>query len=161
MAGSQARELFQEAMKDDPTTWGAPISENLDKRFRNYYKQLGDVSEIRIPRFVEITKDSRLVVAADASARAMGSVIYLLTPGEDGRFKTFFIQGRSKLFKTGDESSISKKELRALVAASGQAVKVTELLLKHSTFKNSHPPLLLSDSSNIVRWLTSGIPHKD
>lgn len=138
--------------------WDDPLTDALAESWTRLTRELPQLSELRIPRFVGTSPDAtscQLVGFADASNRGYAAVLYLRVISPDG-CRTSLLTSKSKLAPTKTQS-IPRLELSGalLLAELYRAVlpqiRTFDLLLEPSVF--------FSDSQTVLAWLNTP-PHK-
>ncbi|XP_037822286.1 uncharacterized protein LOC119610934 [Lucilia sericata] len=143
-----AKSLFKQ-LWEKKVDWDSPIPSDINEKWLEYRSTLSEFSNIKIPRWINVSKDFKLELHCfcDASTVAYAAAIYcrVITPNE---IFVHLLQAKSKIspIKT---VSIPRLELCAatLLAKLSERVK--------NSFKDRHIENIFfwSDSSTVLCWL--------
>ncbi|XP_046810049.1 uncharacterized protein LOC124420623 [Lucilia cuprina] len=143
-----AKSLFKQ-LWGKKVDWDSPIPSDINEKWLEYRSTLSEFSNIKIPRWINVSKDFKLELHCfcDASTVAYAAAIYcrVITPNE---IFVHLLQAKSKIspIKT---VSIPRLELCAatLLAKLSERVK--------NSFKDRHIENIFfwSDSSTVLCWL--------
>ena len=147
----QARILIQD-MWIDGCDWDDPLPETVNSKVVNWYSDLAELSDLKIPRCLqEVATNSpvnrQIHVFADASEVAYGAVAYLRCVYHDGHVSTALISSRARVAPIA-AVSIPRMELMAAVLAVQLAIWAADVL---SEPKNE--VALWTDSLNVLYWI--------
>ncbi|XP_044013994.1 uncharacterized protein LOC122856384 [Aphidius gifuensis] len=104
--------LFMQSLWKIKLDWDEPIPENLLGPWRDFVSQLSHLSEIKIPRWLNLTPTVSSIEIhgfGDASDAAIGAVVYLVSIDTLGVAKSNIIASKSKLAPIKAESNSSNK----------------------------------------------------
>ena len=144
----QARILIQD-MWIDGCDWDDPLPETVNSKVVNWYSDLAELSDLKIPRCLQKVATNSPVnrqihVFADASEVAYGAVAYLRCVYHDGHVSTALISSRARVAPIA-AVSIPRMELMAAVLAVQLAIWAADVL---SEPKNE--VALWTDSLNVL-----------
>ncbi|GFU50040.1 putative RNA-directed DNA polymerase from transposon X-element [Nephila pilipes] len=103
--------LLQESWKNK-NSWDCPLPSNFQKEFLRWVKETISLNEIRIPRYLVMTKNSELYVFVDACRKSYGACVYVRTVLDSSEVKAQLVRAKSRVAPI-KEMSISKLELMA------------------------------------------------
>lgn len=94
-----AAKLFLRQLWQLKSSWDAPIDENLDTFWSNFYNQLNKLNDIRISRHVILPKSIFVVmhIFSDASQRAYGACVYIKSQDEHGNVIVRLLTSKSRV----------------------------------------------------------------
>ncbi|XP_044005481.1 uncharacterized protein LOC122850391 [Aphidius gifuensis] len=116
--------------------WDERIPENLLGPWRDFISQLSHLSEIKIPRWLNITPtvtSMEIHGFGDASDAAIGAVVYLVTIDSLGVAKSTTIASKSKLTPIKSDSNSSNKK-KCKVSTPRLELSAAVLLVKLATW---------------------------
>ncbi|XP_044005877.1 uncharacterized protein LOC122850886 [Aphidius gifuensis] len=153
--------LFMQSLWKIKLDWDEPIPENLLGPWRDFVSQLSHLSEIKIPRRLNLTPTVSSIEIhgfGDASDAAIGAVVYLVSIDTLGVAKSNIIASKSKLAPIKAESNSSNKT-RVKVSTPRLELSAAVLLVKlvrdiqQSLGCQSAKIHLWTDSSIIYYWI--------
>ncbi|XP_044010185.1 uncharacterized protein LOC122853832 [Aphidius gifuensis] len=105
-------ELFMQSLWKIKLDWDEPIPENLLGPWRDFVSQLSHLSEIKIPRWLNLTLTVSSIEIhgfGDASDAGIGAVVYLVSVDTLGVANSNMIASKSKLAPIKAKSNSSNK----------------------------------------------------
>ncbi|XP_055699993.1 uncharacterized protein LOC129799799 [Phlebotomus papatasi] len=149
----EAKLILQDAHKTK-CEWDSVLPDDLIRRWTNYVINLQHLGEILIPRWVSDSlspSSTELHVFSDASQRAYGVCIYLVTRTVEGDVCSHLLTSKSRIAPL-KESTIPKLELRGAHLAAELASKVKEHYKPDAIY-------YWCDSTIVLYWLQGSPDH--
>ncbi|XP_044008494.1 uncharacterized protein LOC122852623 [Aphidius gifuensis] len=157
--------LYMQSLWKIKLDWDEQIPENLLGPWRDFISQLSHLSEIKIPRWLNITPtvtSMEIHGFGDASDAAIGAVVYLVTIDSLGVAKSTIIASKSKLAPIKSDSNSSNKK-KYKVSTPRLELSAAVLLVKlvrdieQSLDCQSASIHLWTDSSITYYWITGDV----
>ena len=146
--------LFIQTLWEFEQGWDENLPETMTKSWIEWFHELKDLPKIQIQRCLK-TKESNkeksqeLHFFSDASSKAMGTAVYLVTRYENQMATCHLVAARSHVKRKG--LSIPRMELQAAVMSSEMKLKIANLFPEATT-------TFWTDSSNVLYWLQQRKP---
>ena len=151
--------LFLQKLWKIDQTWDKPLSEELLKEWNQIALILGKISSLRIPRFVETSREiNRLLIFSDASVKCYAAAVYLQCITGNSS-KTNLVFAKTRLVPVNKRKNKCKKwtiprlELLAVLirvrAANFVAAKLKVPIIER---------ILWTDSQCVLHWLKTRKP---
>lgn len=136
--------------------WDQPLPENINTKWVKYKKELSEIKNITIQRWVNTTDEveTELHGFADASEYAYAATIYCRTTNKEGIITTQLLTSKTRVAPTTIKLSIPRLELNATLLLA-KLLKHTQRSLKINNLKI----YAWSDSTIALCWIT-GEPNK-
>lgn len=144
--------IIMQRIWDDNIGWDKEVSETIRKDFEIFPKDLPNLTNLKLPRWVQVKDDTSpltLYGFSDASLKAYGAVLYLKNPIHTDPNKLILLTSRTRV-KPLKHISLARLELCAAVLLS-QLLKWATNLLKPREVKI----YAFSDSKIVLSWLNS------
>ena len=132
--------------------WDSKLPTELAERVTRWMEDFLLVPTITFPRHVSVTepKLQQLVCFCDASKKALGVAVYMVTTNKEGKVVSNLITGKSRIAPV-PEQSIPRLELTAAVLA----VNVMSHVKKAFSEVKEKDIYYFSDSRNVIYWIKS------
>lgn len=140
--------VFIQELWKDGVDWDDRLNPELTLKWTKYYGGLPELNKLRIPRWVQISKESRMELHgfADASEIGYGAAVYITTEIENGRVSHLLTaKGRVAPVRT---LTIPRLEL----CAAELLAKLIHDVKNACGFENA-PMTLYSDSTVVLSWI--------
>ncbi|XP_055589536.1 uncharacterized protein LOC129741775 [Uranotaenia lowii] len=139
-----------ESESGKPWGWDDPLPQQVQERWVNYEKQLPNLNQLKIERFVLINhpKSVQIHCFSDASEVAYGCCLYIRSENSKGKVKISLLSSRSRVAPLR-KKSIPRLELCGALLSSELHAKV------ESSLKLSAQTFFWTDSSIVLQWLNA------
>ncbi|XP_062704418.1 uncharacterized protein LOC134286764 [Aedes albopictus] len=133
------------------TGWDAPVPEQLEQKWKEFYRQLSKLAEFSIPRFAFVAKyvDVQLHCFGDASDRAYGACIYVRSADQQGNIRIELLSSKSRVAPQ-KRLTIPRLEL----CAAREAARLYQTVVKALSMDGVRS-FFWSDSTVVLDWLKS------
>ena len=128
-------------------TWDEPLPQILTKRWVKWLRQAPLLSNVSVPRWVQLQPDTELHIFADASTAAYAAVAYAVSRSED-RISSVLLMSKSRVAPIAKQESVARLELSACQLGVSLAQKLSQAL---GVPKSSMS--FWTDSSTCLYWL--------
>jgi len=129
--------------------WDAVLSNEMQEKWRTYYKELEELKQLSIPRGVISPGNTRFEVHGfcDASQDAYGACVYIRSIGQDNTWNARLLYAKSRVAPLKG-STIPRLELNGALCLAQLISKVTE-----SWNIDCQSCRLWTDSTIVLGWL--------
>lgn len=136
--------------------WDEVLPDSLSKPCMEFFSQLHEVQDIRIPRFISCSRPAAITLIGfcDASEKGYAACIYLRVQSQEGNVQVHLLKAKSKVapLKT---VTIPRLELNG-------SLLLSKLIDSVKNFLSTLPPYDLycfTDSTTVLAWLRTP-PHQ-
>ncbi|XP_044005614.1 uncharacterized protein LOC122850549 [Aphidius gifuensis] len=147
--------LYMQSLWKIKLDWDEQIPENLLGPWRDFISQLSHLSEIKIPRWLNITPTVTSMEIHGFGDASIGAVVYLVTIDSLGVAKSTIIASKSKLAPIKSDSNSSNKK-KCKVSTPRLELSAAVLLVK---LVRDIQQSLDCQSANIHLWTDSSITY--
>ena len=146
----RAKVLIQE-LWSEKLGWDEPVSDHIHNKWNSFRDELSNVSQITIPRWMQITSASQVELHgfSDASQLAMAAAIYIKVTDPGKQSTVHLMCAKSKVAPL-KRLSIPRLELTAALIASKLMRYVQDVLELHES-----QTFMWTDSSVTLAWIKS------
>lgn len=151
--------IFLRELWNNNANWDDAIEEKFREKWTLLHTEISPIFDIQIPRHINRSENSSLVVFTDASAEAYAVAVYLRNRNDSKPYNwtTSLIYAKSRLSpKTNSKSDISIPKLELLGLTIG--AKAAEFVKKSLDDGSSMKTYVLSDSMCALGWLQGTKP---
>lgn len=143
--------------------WDSPLPTSLMTKWRQFLEELTVLSQVSIPRHIDIrqVKEVQLVGFADASQRGYAAIVFLRTVDNLGQFNVYFIACKTKVAPLKSSQNDTTLTIPRLELCA--ALLLAKLLSHH--FKLLENIIAIdrirawTDSTVVLAWLTQDQKH--
>ncbi|XP_073946595.1 uncharacterized protein [Choristoneura fumiferana] len=133
--------------------WDECLNEDLRRQWLTYKSLLEDLTQLKLPRWLNVTRDSKteLHVFSDASKSAFAAAVYARVIDESNKVHVHLITAKTKVAPIEKEISIPRLELCGATLAAKLISEVSQVM--EIPKENLYA---WSDSTIVLAWLKGG-----
>lgn len=141
--------IFIQTLWRHSLDWDEPVPHQLMSEWENFMISVNDISEIRIPRWLQMTGTSSIELHGfcDASEKAFAAVVYIRTISQMGDIASNIVQSKTRVAKLG-AITIPRLELCGAHLLSQLMASIAETLPNRPTVLN-----YWCDSEIVLHWI--------